>query len=239
MRVPAITEFIDTGKAKITESARVFGPTWPCIDCHRTNNLPDLKTACRPCEKTLFKPRDLFKSLPDIDVVLVFAGATSATETAVEAHLNASGLIQSDNDIQGAYNRTMGAISAVADQPAQKLPVDAHIWDMQKFEAACAQLQAEPQQGMVPITSRSLHARWEDHRMNFWFDFVFSLTEVGDMDPTLQETVVQTRRTLVQKLGATGLLEIIPQVSRRGKTILADRSLYNAMRARLESWQNS
>ena len=234
--VPSISEFLGKSRSMIHESSRQHGAPWPCVDCQATNGLPDLKTLCRPCKQTKFKPRDLFESLPDIDIVMVIDNSTAATERLVQSRLGELGLIQSDIDIRGAYNRTLAALMGANDQA--KFPVDAHIWSLNTFAQAAQQLQANPARGNVPITSRSLHAQWEDHTINFWFDFVFSLTEVGELEPQLKGIVDKTRMLLVKQLGADAILDIISDVSKRGRAILADPKLLAVMRSKLEKWQS-
>src|SRR6476660_4165886 len=78
--VPAVQDHIESAQELVEQSREFGGEVWPCATCQEECGLPDLKSQCKPCEKVLFKPRDLFKALPDIDVVTVFDGPNPEIE---------------------------------------------------------------------------------------------------------------------------------------------------------------
>lgn len=233
--VPAINDFIEQSQSLVRQSRDFAGEVWPCAGCQETRHLPDLKSQCKPCNDVLFKPRDLFKALPDIDVVNVFDAPTCETELQLQDVLQKMNLLQSDSDIRGTYLRTMGTLQQ--NNPS-KLPIDAHIWSLASFEACCGALRENPAYVENQIISRSLHTRWEDNQINFWFDFIFSLTEIGEIDAVLKGTVDETRRTLVQSLGKDEIKRLVGRVSARGKAILDDPKMEQIFDERISSWQN-
>lgn len=233
-RVPEIGAFVAKTTASATYARTSPSASWPCVECQTTTQLPDLKTNCKPCEKTLFRPRDLFKALPDIDVVLVLDTETRRREQEVETLLVSLGLRQSDTDIRGSVNSTILALAGVE---GEHVPVDAHIWNLDEFRECCLRIQAAPLDTNVIINSRSLHTKWEDNPVNFWFDFVFSLTEVGVVDPELQRLVDDTRRALVSTLGSEGLESATKRASGRARLILDDPNMRNVFLGKVSSWR--
>lgn len=53
---------------------RAYGG-WLCGACELACDLPDLKKYCKPCDSVDFKPRDIFKALPDLDYWVVVEDA--------------------------------------------------------------------------------------------------------------------------------------------------------------------
>lgn len=232
--VGAINEHLAEAQSKLEESEKLVGSVWPCIGCQETRGLPDLKTECKPCTEVVFKPRDLFKALPDIDIVTVFTDTDTQTEEAVQQVLEDLHLIQSDNDIRGAFTRTLGAMQG---NQESKLPVDAHIWGLEDVYDSCQRLIDHPSDTSNSISGRSLHARWEQHDICFWFDFIFSLTEVGTLSPDLESVVQQTRSSVARSLGEEAIVTLVETTFPRGRAILYDEHMAKTLRDKIKSWR--
>src|SRR5258706_5292443 len=71
VHVPEISNFLETTRELVDEDMRYNPEGWKCPGCQLENKLPDLKTLCKPCDLVKLKPRDVFKALPDLDVIVI------------------------------------------------------------------------------------------------------------------------------------------------------------------------
>lgn len=200
--VDEISRFTTSYLSKIeADEARSIG-MWPCAACQCGNGLPDLKTYCRPCENVTYKPRDLFKALPDVDLWVVTDEITQEREEQIEASVRQVGFYTSDENIKGALDTTVGVMQGIANGeiPRERLPADLHI--ISKVQLLKA-IRSVPQEllrtdtpGNIPVSPRSLHMAWEDpdEPYDFLKDFLFSLTPSGWQDAELVAELNYSRR---------------------------------------------
>ena len=237
VHVPEIPHFLEKTLHLLATDERAHPGGWLCPHCQSQRNLPDLKTYCQPCPLVTFKPRDLFKALPDVDLV-IFAENAGDIEPAVERMLAERGYRQSDTNIASSLKTTSAVLDTILGKQQDvgaKLPIDVHIWalpDVRRCLDAIAR--GEPR---ASITSRSLHSRWEDNPLNFWFDFVFSLTELVPSTPELAHNIARTRQALVEQLTDEEIISIVRASSERATRLLSHSEVERTLRERLQSWR--
>jgi hypothetical protein len=231
-----IYNFIELTRQKINEDARMNPEGWNCLACQLVNYLPDLKSKCKPCDLVALKPRDVFKGLPDLDMVIVVDNPNATTEQAVEAITNRMGYLQADTNIAQAINRTKSVLHDLISgkEPSQKLPVDIHIWSREAFEQCMEQVASGIDS--VTIIGRSLHMNWENNPINFWFDFVFSLTEINMQDPEFQKKIAAARKRLKDTVGVEKIVQMVEATSPRAASLLRTQAIHDILVARLTSW---
>jgi hypothetical protein len=182
------------------DRARNLG-MWPCASCQRDNDLPNLKSVCKPCEIVTYKPRDLFKVLPDTDFWVIVDELSTDVERDVEARVLAEGFYSSDRDIKTSLETTVDALEALrqGEIPEQRVPLDLHVVTTDELLACIAAVPEEigrdDEPGFIPISPRSLHIGWErtDYPYNFLKDYLFSLTPSGWRHEQLIEELNSTR----------------------------------------------
>lgn len=236
IEVPEISSFISLTRNLVQEDMRHNPEGWACPACQAKNQLPDLKTFCKPCDLVKLKPRDVFKALPDVDIVVIVDSPSSETERQVEEAVKRLGYQQSDVNISEGIQRTKETLASLkkGEEPKEKVPVDVHIWDKDEV-FQCLDLVAKGETNTT-ILSRSLHSTWEDNALNFWLDFVLSYTELDTRDKTLTKKVQETRSALKKLYGADKIVEMVASTSPRTARLLAPDSVKDILRKRVESW---
>ena len=200
--IPEISRYIKSFYASV-EDDRVRGyGSWICGACDAEVNLPDFKKFCKPCKAVSFKPRDIFKALPDLDYwVIVDDSHTTPEEVedSIQTNIEAAGFFSSDADIVAATLRTRRAMDAILGgiMPDEKLPSDVHIVTKTQLLDCMAKVPDAVSSGQdVPISPRSLHKYWEptDAPYDFVKDFVFSFTPNNWQDPLLVSTLIKAQK---------------------------------------------
>lgn len=184
------------------------------------------------------RPRDVFKALPDLDLHVIVDAPTQETEKQVEKTLNRLGYTQSDTDIAGSITRSKKIMSGVVNgsNPAPKLPVDVHVWSKQAAEE-CMGLIASGETN-TKILIRSLHTTWEDDYLDFWFDFIFSMSEIDMRDPDFQKKVDKARSAIVnQNVSVDSVVQKVQERSPRAARLLQTQGVKDVLTDRLNSWK--
>ena len=117
--------------------------------------------------------------------------------------------------------------------PTLKLPIDLHVLTYAQFAEASAKM-AEGEQAR--IIGPALHMTWEDHELPIWFDFVFSLQELGQMDPMLSNLLAKTRKDLRTFWGDDKLVNAIKNYYPRGQRLFETKEIEEILRNRLKKW---
>lgn len=229
------------------DRARQLGgiAAWPCAAHQRQQTLPDLKSICGPCDVVDYRPRDLFKVLPDMDFWVVADESNPDIESAVEQKIESAGFYASDGDIGHALRTTIAATEALkrGESPEARLPIDLHIVSKTQLIDAMTQVPAaldvDDNPAEVPISPRSLHVTWEEPDMPYDHakDFLFSLTPQGwrdtDLITALRDARSETRQVVTRRGGATALVAAMaPKEARQ----LATPAVARLLVERVESW---
>lgn len=236
--IDEFSNFIDYTRGLVREDAKKNPDGWVCASCQASNDLPDLKTKCKPCALVKLRPRDVFKALPDLDLHVIVDAPTQETEKQVEKTLNRLGYTQSDTDIAGSITRSKKIMSGVVNgsNPAPKLPVDVHVWSKQAAEE-CMGLIASGETN-TKILIRSLHTTWEDDYLDFWFDFIFSMSEIDMRDPDFQKKVDKARSAIVnQNVSVDSVVQKVQERSPRAARLLQTQGVKDVLTDRLNSWK--
>lgn len=238
-QVAEIGAFIDVVRAKLQMHMEQHPQGWSCPACQRVNKLPNLKTFCKPCDLTPLKPRDMLMAIPDLDIEIVVDSPSVATEALAETIANEHGYLQSDNDILRALLESNTALHAIAEgrETNAKVPIDLHIWDKQAFEQSM-QLVAQGQD-TIQLIARSLHATWEDNPFDFWFDFLFSLTDVAIADAELAQRLQEARSAFARQEKIEDVLLGLSKRSPRAERLMQEQAIRALIADKLARWAQS
>lgn len=232
-----IASFLSYTRGLLHDDARRRPEGWVCPACQAANKLPDLKTRCKPCDLAVLKPRDVFRALPDLDLWVVVDGPDAATERDLERIAKSQGYIQSDLDISTTLRSMRETFDDLNQgrEPKKKLPVDLHLISKEALVQSLDLVRNGTLNVMVQV--RSLRVGWEDSAYDFWFDFVFSMNELGLLDPKLKTHILETRRALKERFSTEQLLERVSETSPRGARLLQTQPIRDVLMQRLESWR--
>jgi hypothetical protein len=242
--VVEIKRFTSSFLPKISaDSARLIG-SWPCAKCQVDSKLPDLKTFCKPCEIVSYKPRDLFKALPDVDFWVVVDELTPEVEAQVGDSLQSAGFFTSDEDIKAALDSTVSVMEAVArgKVPEDRLPADLHIVTKPQLLEAMSGVEtmlADPRLGnVVPILPRSLRTVWQqpDKPYNFAKDFLFSMTPSGWTDESLMAALDNARRAARVTLDGQVVEAVSAMEPKEARIIESTPAIRRVVEERVASW---
>lgn len=232
--VPSINAYHEEQKARVEESAAQHGDYWPCANCQVVNKLPNLTDQCNPCELVSFKPRDLFRVLPDMDALAVFQGTSEELEGKVQEVLLSEGWVRFNTDIKGAFDNTVSVLSGNA---TGRLPIDFHILTFQQLEEAFQKFATDPLGPQIGTMSRAWRARWKDQPVDISYSFIFSMTTIGLQDDNLEDLLTSTRRAVIENATTDELTGMVER-SRRCGPILGSLSLRDLMYQRIERWSD-
>lgn len=218
---------------------------WLCGACELACNLPDLKTYCKPCDSVDFKPRDIFKALPDLDYWVVVNDAPEARlrqqEKEIQECTRAAAFEPSDRNIVQTLETTKYAMETVLRgfQPGAMLPVDMHIITKTGL-LGC--LEATPnairKNNTVRIAPRSLHKEWEDTAKPYDFikDFLFSLTPHTWKDNDLLDTLLRARREVYNLIGNDPVKAVSDRAEKEKRQLEAP-GVARCLKERINSWK--
>jgi hypothetical protein len=88
----------------------------------------------------------------------------------------------------------------------------------------------------VEIIGKALHSKWEDHSINFSFDFTFSLTELNVKDTSFLQEIMDTRHKMKEKIGIPKIIENVTDASARASRLMQTESIRNVLTERLKNW---
>lgn len=232
IEVCEIRDFITKIRKKVANDAKQNPEGWKVPSCTHSLGAP-----CTGCSSDILTPRDVAKTLPDLDIIVIAKNPTSETEKRVQEKLTQKGYVSSDTDLGTTLDRAEEVYTSVEKnkEPKEKIPVDIHIWSQDDFETCLDALQRGEKE--VFITGRSLHADWENYRVNFWFDFVFSFTELGAFDPAIAKKIEETRRSIAERYSFEEIVTILSNSSARAERLMQCTDVLNVLRTRINSWK--
>lgn len=234
--VPEIKEFLKTTSNLVKADEERNRNGWPCPDCQVVKKLPDLKKYCKPCAKVDLKPRDLFKALPDVDMLVAVDSITPTAEEQVQKTMGRLGYLQSDSNIAGSIDDTVATLSALrsGNETSKKLPIDVHLVNKSDFFQSLLSMQRGDLGVETP--TRSLHSQWEDDKHPLGFDFIFSLTPILIIDADIRSIIHATRKALKLSCGADKLVSAAESASPRAKRLLSDVNIRKELHQRIAEW---
>jgi hypothetical protein len=154
---------------------------WPCPHCQEAGDLPDLKVLCKPCDQVLFKPRDIFKALPDIDLCVIVNPLDGDTLAEMSDFMEDRQFVVSDRSIRLAVN---SFVDGYAEQDPKKfIMLDIHLLDANKVANGFQQVEQGNFDVPVPMFSYRGDRKWTDvERLPLGWDYLMSFTPLGSKD---------------------------------------------------------
>ena len=243
--IPEMRRYQKSFQAAINrDRLRSYGG-WLCGACELACDLPDLKKYCKPCDSVDFKPRDIFKALPDLDYWVVVDDAPETKlrrqEKEIQECARAAAFESSDSNIIQTLETTRYAMETVLRgfQPGAMLPVDMHIiTKVELLECLKATPDAIRKGRAVSIAPRSLHKVWEDTNEPYDFikDFLFSFTPHTWNDNELLEALSSARRE-VHDLIADNPIKAVSDRAEKEKRQLEAPGVAQCLKERINSWK--
>lgn len=236
VQIDEISNFLSDVETNIDADKSTNPHGWPCPACQKANNLPDVKTSCKPCNLVKLKPREVFRSLPDLDIWVVTDLPGTESEEILQSNATKNGYIQSDINMRLSLAKTALALHQIRSNSSikEKVPLDVHLVAT-PIIIRCLDMVANGADD-VQIDTRSLHAKWEDTTFNFLFDLILSLTMVHDQTGIITEALHNTRIKLKNSHSEQSLMKIIAENSTRGVKILQTKAARIALKDRISQW---
>lgn len=193
--IEEVNRYIETYKNTALEEARKNIGPWVCTICQTEKSLPDLKEFCKPCNKVVLRPRDIFKALPDLDFWAIADSNNPEYLSTLQSNLHRAGFFQSDVNIARSIQDTNTVMDTLARGyiPKERFPIDVHVITAENFHNALSGVRDKinlygknkEESLFVPISPMSLHVVWEstDKPYDFMKDYLFSFTpgKVSDL----------------------------------------------------------
>lgn len=235
--VEEIGSFIGDTK-ELTDMDEIKNPEeWKCPVCQKRNNLPNINEYCKPCEAVSLKPRRVISAIPDLDVTILVDKPTQEIETEMKVRLVNLGYTQSDIDIYRSVYETHQVLNCLrtGDQTKVKFPIDLHIWSRDNFDDCLKKMNKG--ETKIEIPTRSLHTDWVDDKMNFWFDFVFSLTPSMSRDGNIDMRIQEARKILADKYSTSEIVALVSSMSSRAQRLVDCADVREVLIKKIETWK--
>lgn len=241
--VPEITRYTRSFISEVQKDAQRNYGAWICGACQVETDLPDLKTYCKPCKQVDFKPRDIFKALPDLDFWVIVDPETETldrTEEIIRDRVEAAGFYASDSNVSQAVDSTLYVMRTLqrGHMPSARLPLDLHVVTKQEILACINEAPRALAQGeTIPISPRSLHVRWEDtdEPYDFLKDFLFSLTAQDWQDEDLWRSLRDARHSAKSLVG-DDIVQAVAERAPKEARQLESPEIQQCLRNRIAEW---
>jgi len=158
---------------------------WPCPHCVATNNLPNLRDPCGPCNLTSFKPRDILRAFHDVDIQVIVDGNAEDEVGNIRSTLHAMGVPCNDESLE-----------AVIRGAGQLFPVDVTVMSRIDYLNGLALLREPGDWDAVRVDAIKLWLKDEKKRWTLGRDFVFSMEPLvaRSVETDVLAAFLQTRR---------------------------------------------
>jgi hypothetical protein len=148
---------------------------WICAGCQEAGGFNDLKTFCYPCERVDFKPRHLFRALPDVDITVVVKQDSDLLP--LSEFIERRGVVISDADIRGTIDRLLG----LGESGKKEVLTDLHVVDEETLNRSIREVLHGETDVHTPVLSYRGRGTWhEGEELPFWHDLLIGVTPVGD-----------------------------------------------------------
>ena len=168
--------FIEETRENLSNSMQQNNIGWICPTCQLENQLPDLKKMCNQCTQVGFKPRNLFRALPDSDTVVVVNLEKYSLEEIFDKIIRNNNLMVSDLNIREAIDNFL--LGVEQNIPSLHVLLDLHVVTTSTFYEALEKVRQGLTNFLVPV--HSYRGRWVENELPFWYDFMLSATPLGD-----------------------------------------------------------
>jgi len=224
-------KFIDN-----VESIRSLGYTaWVCSDCQ--SEQMKHRNICKECDKSIIKPRDVMKTIPDIDLFIISNDTSDKTLDNIQQTSLKYSFHQSDYNVRETLQRVERAFDYISgDDEYAFFPADLHVISFDNFKNALNEISFG---NIDPNTEiYSMYYDWTINKdISFWLDFVFSGSFCSDIcDPEIIDHVNYARKGLVSNLSTQNIIDAIKSKSRQASVLLEYEPTYNILSERINSW---
>ena len=224
--IPIIQEQVRYNRQLVRDGEPFQKSIWECKKCldERYEQMPDLKTICKPCPRisNKLKPRKLINRLPDIDMWIICKnGSVETTQEKLSKLLEKNNMSTSDkNPIN-----TIEELEEVTEQlkqgimPTSYLPIDCHIVEekdilklLQMVPEELEKADKQKQIPYLPILPKSYRKDWkyDDEEYNFIYDYLSAFTAFG-FNGELKESLEEGRKIVASRYSPQKLLEFLKQ----------------------------
>ena len=234
---PEFREYLSEFKLRV-EREMSRSAVWPCVDCQGEGDYSPQN--CGDCTLTSLSPRDVARALPDIDMFVVVDKIDDEIRGLVWNSAKVGGFSQSDFNIHEATSKSVDVLSALSEgkAPEKFLPVDLHLISEEDYVNSCHEIA----EGVITTQPEiySMYSKWSrNNKIDFWFDFVFSLSGVGKSTvPNITEATQLAREGVVSRYSNNEIVEIVISKSPRAARVLADKRSLTILEDKLERWRN-
>lgn len=221
---------------KIAQEAVIHKVGWLCPKCRAINEMSDMKSICKDCELATLKPRDIFRLLPDLDILLVVSKADAETEIDIESTLINSGYNQSDKDIEFSIQTSEKALENVLQNRESNtpFPIDVHLCSKEDFTLGLHAMAEGDYDYVLPC--KSLWSEWTSSDIPFFFDFAFSFWRLGQVSPELKSSIAECRHQIKERFSLEELIAKLKNASPRADRLLQSSVIVEGLRKRYLNW---
>jgi len=209
---------------------------WICPGCQNKNKLTDLISVCSNCMLVgeEIKPRKILATIPDLDILVILKEVDQTILEKVEDILHSKDYKQSDISIKDSFRNTKKVLEDLKNnkEPVSKLPIDLHVLTDSQFKEIASRI-AEGEKSRIKCPA--LHMTWENHDLQIWFDFVFSMKEI-DLTPELREVLLKSRKMVKEYWGEDNLVDAIKNYYPRIQRIFETKEVEIALRNKIKTW---
>jgi hypothetical protein len=237
IEVDEIKNFVKTNFKLFMKNKNGSNEAWKCPQCQEENNLTNLKTFCKNCNLSILKPRILFKTLPDIDIITIVDKLDENTESKIKKALQIKGYVASDTSVRQTVHDMVDVLSNIitGKKTSKKLPIDIHVIEKKNFLDSLEKIKSGEK---ISANVRSLRSSWENNILPIWFDLVFSATNLKNKaDPSIENKISETLGAIKDNYGTDGLIEEIKNYSSRAAKILETPEILENMKHRISTWR--
>lgn len=219
---------------KLDEKLNVNG--WVCSKCQNDNGLQDLKTFCLECDTSKLKPRDIFKLVPDLDILLVVDSFNLIIAKDISDTCRVANFMPSDPDISETVDRledTFDSFEQVK-QKEKPFPVDLHVVSVETLIESLKNIQNGNLKTI--LSTRALYTDWQISDLPLLFDFVFSLSFSKLKNDDLQTEVNKTEKFIKENFSFDQLVEVLSSTNSRAERLLKEDSIKLNLKSKYDKW---
>lgn len=219
---------------KLDEKLNING--WVCAKCQGDNQLQDLKTFCMECDTSKLKPRDIFKLVPDLDILLVVDNFNLLTAKDISDTCRVANFMPSDPDIEETINRLEDTFDSFEQgkQKQKPFPIDVHVVGVETLIDSLKDIQNGNLKTV--LSTRALYTDWQISDLPLLFDFVFSLSFSKLNNNDLQLEINKTEKFVKENFSFDQLVEVLSSTNPRAERLLKEDSIKLNLKSRYDKW---